>query len=168
MNEGKPTMKWLVKSRIAIQETALDFYLLIPKKKGSVKKQISLINQDLVGVIFCLWRGVFLAYEKKRIPGEPLDNAKKFLKKIIEDNSITFGDDKNFKQWTANFYIDCAGRILSGFPTSKNSKATKRCETILPLWKIEEYPEQIKERWIYNHEILKRKIRSLKKSADKQ
>jgi hypothetical protein len=99
-------MKWLVENRIAIQKTALDLYLLIPKKNGSVKKQTSLINQDLVGVIFCLWRGVFLAYEKKIKLGEPLNNAKNFLKKIIEDNSINFGDDKNFKQWTANFYID--------------------------------------------------------------
>jgi hypothetical protein len=167
MNEDEAKMKWLVENRINIQKTALDLYLLIPKEKDSVKKQTSLIHQDLVGAFFCLWRGVFLAYEKKTKLGEPLEHATKFLKKIIDDNTIAFSDDKNLREWTANFYIDCAGRILAGFPTSKGSKATKRAETISPMWKIEKYPSDIKKRWEYNHRILNRKIQSLKKQVAK-
>jgi hypothetical protein len=162
MNNDEINTRWLVNNRIAIQETALDLYLLIPNKNGAIKKQISLIHQDLVGAFFCLWRGVFLAHDKNSKRGKPLDNAIAFLKKVIDDNAITFGDDKTFREWTANFYIDCAGRILSGFPPSKTGKATKRCETISPRWEIENYPSDIKERWEYNHKILKAKIQSMK------
>ena len=165
MNEAK-TMKWLVHHRSEVQKTAHDLYLLIPKKKRPVKKHISLIHQDLVGVLFCLWRGVFLAHNKDSNPGDPLFNASAFLKKVIEDNAITFGDDKTFKEWTANFYVDCAGRILIGFPISTTGKATGRCETISPLWIVEDYPSDIKGRWEYNHKILKAKINSMKESGE--
>jgi len=158
-------MKWLVDNRSEVQKTAHDLYSLIPKEKGPVKKRISLIHQDLVGVLFCLWRGVFLAHHKDTNSGDPLFDAAAFLKKVIEDNAITFGDDKTFKGWTANFYVDCAGGILMGFPISMTGKATGRCETISPLWVVEDYPADIKERWEYNHRILKAKIQSMKESA---
>jgi hypothetical protein len=165
---GETNMKWLVENRIEIQRTALELYLLIPEENRSVQTQTSLICQDLVGVLFCLWRGVFLAPEKKSNPGAPLKSSKAFLKKVIDDNSISFSDDKTFKEWTANFYVDCAGRILLGFPASTTGKATERCETISPPWKFENYPGGIKERWEYNHKILKAKIKSMKESAKGQ
>ena len=161
-------MKWLVDNRSAIQQTAFILYNLLPaRNQRPSTKRISFIHQDLVGALFCLWRGVFLAHEKTSKLGMPLSHAKDYLKRIIETNSISFGEDKNAMEWTANFYVDGAGRILAGFPTSKRSKATARCETILPLWRIEDYPEQIKDRWKYNHEILMGKIRSLEKEISK-
>lgn len=173
MNDRRESMEWLVKNRIAIQETALKLYDLLPEDGEPLSTiQISLIRQDLVGAFFCLWRGVFLAHDKKNVPGKPIEHAKEFLKKVIETNTIAFNDDKNASQWTANFYVDGAGRILAGFPTSKRSNATPRCEKIWPPWKIEDYPSQIKDRWKYNHKILKGKIRSfgdeLKRTKDRK
>ena len=168
MSEDEIKMKWLVDNRIEIQKTAFNLYLLLPQVNGSAKLQTSLIHQDLVGAFFCLWRGVFLAHEKSSDLGEPLEHAREFLKKVIDDNSITFGDDKKFKEWTANFYVDCAGRILSGFPPSMTGKATPRCETVSPQWAIEDYPSEIKDRWRYNHKILKAKIKTLTESVNAQ
>jgi hypothetical protein len=133
MNQKRKNMQWLVENRSAIQRTALDLFDLLPEEgQPPSEKRISLIQQDLVGVLFCLWRGVFLAHEKTGELGKPLGHAKYFLKKIIDDNSIGFSDDKRFMEWTANFYVDGAGRILAGFPSSTSSKATHRCEAILP------------------------------------
>jgi hypothetical protein len=164
MNQKRQDMQWLVSNRSAIQQTALDLYdLLLEEGQNPPQKKTSFIQQDLVGAFFCLWRGVFLAHEKTSKFGTPLRHAKAYLTKIIDNNAISFNDDKNSMEWTANFYVDGAGRILAGFPSSTSSKATARCETIPPLWEIEKYPAQIKDRWKYNHEILKGKIHSLRK-----
>jgi hypothetical protein len=161
MDADERKMKWLVENRIEIQKTALDLYSLIANEQRPVNKQTSLIHQDLVGAYFCLWRGVFLAQDKHSKLGVPHNNALDFLRKVIDDNSITFGDDKTFREWTANFYVDCAGRILLGFPPSRTGRDTRRCETVSPAWVVEDYPSDIRERWKYNHTILKRKIQSM-------
>jgi hypothetical protein len=163
MSDERINMEWLVNNRTAIQETALKLYDLLPEEGAPLSTmRISLIRQDLVGAFFCLWRGVFLAHDKKNDPGEPVQHAKGYLKKIIQSNTILFGDDQKSNEWTANFYVDGAGRILAGFPSSELRQATPRCESISPLWKIENYPPNIKDRWKYNHDILKGKIESFR------
>jgi len=112
-----------------------------------------------------LWRGVFLAHGKNSEFGEAPNSAKAFLKKVIEDNSIVFGDDKYWKEWTANFYIDCAGHLLAGFTPTPQSEATPRLEVLAPRWDLHDYPPGIKERWKYNHNILKAKMRSFDKQV---
>jgi len=167
---SRQDMEWLVENRNAIQKTALDLYDLLQGDgrpwiladgKPMPQMQIALIKQDLVGVFFCLWRGVFLAANKASKLGEPPAHAISFLTKIISDNSISFLDDKKYNQWTANFYVDSAGRILNGFVPSATSKATPRCEAIEPKWIIDDFPASIKDRWKYNHDIFQKKIRSL-------
>jgi hypothetical protein len=160
MNQEEPDMRWLVDNRCAIQNTALDLHLLLEKTEGFKDIQSSLTKQDLVGVLFCLWRGVFLAHGKNSDFGDAPNAAKAFLKKVIEDNSIVFGDDKYWKEWTANFYVDCAGHLLAGFTPTPQSKATPRLEALEPPWDLHAYPPRIKERWKYNHDNLKAKMRS--------
>jgi hypothetical protein len=161
MNQKEPDMRWLVDNRCAIQNTALELHLLLEKAEHFKDMQSSLTKQDLVGVLFCLWRGVFLAHGKKGEFQAAPKAAKQFLKKVIEDNSIAFGDDKNWKEWTANFYIDCAGHILAGFTPTQKCKATPRLEDLDPPWQLHMYPAEITERWEYNHDNLKAKMRSL-------
>jgi hypothetical protein len=163
MSQEKPDMRWLVDNRCAIQNTALELHLLIEKAEGFKCMQHSLLKQDLVGVLFCLWRGVFLAYGKNSEPGDPPTAAKEFLQKVIEDNSIVFGDDKHWKEWTANFYVDCAAHLLAGFSPTPESESTPRLETLEPKWNLHEYPPGVKERWKYNHDNLRAKMDSYKK-----
>jgi hypothetical protein len=160
MKKEKTDMKWLVENRCAIQTTALDLHLLLEEAESIKDLQNSLTKQDLVGVLFCLWRGVFLAHGKKSEPGDPPTAAIEFLAKVIEDNSIGFSDDKNWREWTANFYVDCAAHLLAGFTGTSKSKATSRLETVGTAWKLDEYPTGVKERWTYNHENLKAKMQS--------
>ena len=126
MNDAA-NLKWLVEKRNEIQLTALELLKLLKNSKG---KNLSLAKQDLVGVTFSLWRGVFLAYNKGNDIGGSRGNSEEFLEKVITDNAITFSDDKTFSGWTANYYVDNAGRILAGFPPRKNSKSSPRCEAI--------------------------------------
>jgi hypothetical protein len=81
MNHKEPDMRWIVENRCAIQVTALDLYSLIEKAEGLKTTQISLTMQDLVGALFCLWRGVFLAHGKNSKFQVPPGAAKQFLKK---------------------------------------------------------------------------------------
>jgi hypothetical protein len=162
------SMRWLVDYRCAIQNTALEMHLLLEKAEHLKDIQSSLTKQDFVGVLFCLWRGVFLAHGKKSDFQAAPTAAREFLKKVIEDNSIMWGDDKNWKEWTANFYVDCAGHILAGFARTPESRATHRLEALEPLWILTDYPQGIKDRWMYNHGILIAKMDSFGKNVSDQ
>jgi hypothetical protein len=160
MIQEKPNLRWLVDNRCAIQNTALELHRLLDKSERFKDTQSSLTKQDLVGVLFCLWRGVFLAHGKTSKFQAAPNAAREFLTKVIEDNSIAFGDDKHWKEWTANFYVDCAGHLLAGFTPTPQSNATRRLEALAPVWNLRDYPSGIKERWEYNHDFLKAKMRS--------
>jgi hypothetical protein len=157
-------LDWLVKRRNEIQETAFVLFDLTSSVENRpLSKKHSLILQDLIGVTFSLWRGVFLAFDKTSDFGKPIKHARLFLKRIVETNNIAFIDDKNSKEWTANYYVDNAGRILQGFPTVDEKIATPRCESLEPKWDFLEYRKfSIQDRWRYNYKILKGKVETLK------
>lgn len=153
-------LDWLVHKRNLIQKDALQLHKILRNCNSIRDKQDSFIAQDLVGATFSLWRGVFLAYDKESKLGQPPKHAKEFLEKLITDNAITFKDDKNANEWTANYYVDNAGRILED-----ESRCGSLASDSNAKWNRNKYDElpDIKARWEYNQKVLKCKIELFRK-----
>lgn len=54
---------------------------------------------------------MFLA-ERKRKSGQKTDDAISFVQKILEENSITFSADYQWRNWTFRYYADTARLYL--------------------------------------------------------
>jgi len=57
----------------------------------------------LIAVSFSLWRAAFLA-DKTSKRSEVFEHGRTFLEKIIEDNAISYPQDKHSREWTFNYY----------------------------------------------------------------
>jgi hypothetical protein len=98
-------LDWLVEARNKIQALMLDIYKIELPIEGQ-KGQLHL----LIGAAFSLWRAVFLVdtSNRKRESNELHKDAKDFLRKVIETNSILFGDDIKFRNWSSGYYVNNA------------------------------------------------------------
>ncbi len=114
-NETEPyDFKWLVESRSKIQKESLALYNFLCANRTALdqNKPAAEIFGFLLGTTFSLWRAAFLANEnrpKRRI----LDDAQKFLKYLVRDNTISYTQDKDAKNWTVGYYLnDARYRLL--------------------------------------------------------
>src|SRR6201999_2284342 len=58
-------------------------------------------------ISFSLWRAAFLA-DREVLPEKRLKAAEKFLRKILVDNQISFVQDRLWRDWTFNYYVEDA------------------------------------------------------------
>lgn len=111
-------LEWAINSRAKNQRSCLRLYKLFEAHEDFWKtKDASKAAQDLVAVAFSLWRAAFLA-EKTGKRSEVFAHGRDFLRRIIEDNAIGYGQDKASLEWTFNYYTKNARSsltLLSGY-----------------------------------------------------
>jgi len=144
-NESKLThLEWAIKSRHSNQTCALNLLRLFEGYEELWKTQkLARAAQDLTAVTFSLWRAAFPA-DKTGKRAEVFGHGKAFLERLIEDNSISYPQDKNSNEWTFNYYTRNARsslQVLSEYwPTEvpryvgKTRNATERwdyCQHLL-------------------------------------
>jgi hypothetical protein len=61
----------------------------------------------LVGASFSLWRAVFLL-DADRASEKIADNALKFLRKFLQDNTIAYQTDRDRRDWSVGYYLNNA------------------------------------------------------------
>lgn len=153
-----PHLEWAVNSRYQNQLCAVKLLKLFEGYKSQFKSQKwSRIAQNLVAVSFSLWRAAFLA-DKISKRSIVLIHAKTFLVKIVEDNAISYPQDRNSNEWTFNYYTKSAKHAL--IEICKNSK-----NSVPPF---EERTRNPKERWEYYQELLEKIVEGLTTEARKQ
>ncbi|MEK0450672.1 MAG: hypothetical protein RL088_2940 [Verrucomicrobiota bacterium] len=137
-------LKWAIKSRTKNQEGALVLLELF-YEYGEQWKTLkwSRAAQELLSVSFSLWRAAFLADKTaKRV--DVFADGVEFLEKVIEDNSISYVQDKKCNEWTFNYYTRNARSAL---------------ETLHRYWpeiapKYEGKKRNPTQRWDYCQELL--------------
>jgi hypothetical protein len=114
MSEGEgPSiehLEWLIPARGKNNATALKLLSLF--KREPIKKIPNSVRaRQLVAIAFSLWRAAFLADRKGKIKGLPerkLADAEQFLRKILVDNQIGFAQDRQWREWSFQYYLDDA------------------------------------------------------------
>ncbi len=97
-------LDWAIKSRSANQMCSLRLLTLFYHFEEHWKtKKFSRAAQDLTAVSFSLRRAAFLA-DKTGKRGIVFEQGKAFLELLIEDNAISYPQDKKSREWTFNYY----------------------------------------------------------------
>jgi hypothetical protein len=97
-------LEWAIRSRAANQQCCLRILKLFANYPEFWRtKKFSRAAQELVAISFSLWRAAFLA-EKTGKRGAVFAHGRDFLERLIEDNSISYPQDKTAREWTFNFY----------------------------------------------------------------
>ncbi|MFO3797899.1 MAG: hypothetical protein ACK8QZ_11570 [Anaerolineales bacterium] len=147
---------WAIESRYRNQSCAVNLLGLFMEHEELWKTQTwSRAAQDLLAVSFSLWRAAFLADKTaKRVA--VFSHGTEFLEKVIEDNAISYVQDRKSNEWTFNYY-------------TRNARAA--LETLHQYW-----PEQVPtyvgkkrtpiERWDYCQEQLDQAVSSFRKKAE--
>lgn len=92
---------------------------------------------------FSLWRAAFLAERTgKRVA--VFADARKFLERVIEDNAISYPNDKTSREWTFNYYT---GNARAGLESLHDKWAA-----IVPPYERQSRPPT--ERWDYCQGLL--------------
>jgi hypothetical protein len=135
---------WAVKSRARNQESAVKLLRLFFDHEAKWKsRKWSPAVHNLLSVSFSLWRAAFLA-DKTARRAEVFSDAIEFLEKIVEDNSISYLNDRNCREWTFNYYTRNARNSL---------------EALHKQWpdKVDEYIGKKRtptQRWSYCQDLL--------------
>jgi hypothetical protein len=122
-------LQWMVESRNKIQSLMLR--LLKARANPSTGEW-----QFMVGAAFSLWRAVFLAHPNDgwQTRGEDIEeNAATFLRKVIETNSVSFGDDLSNRVWSGGYYINNA-RFRLGIRSTEAKGPRMRTDPLRKLW----------------------------------
>lgn len=105
-------LQWAIDSRSKNLQWSLRLLILLEESEEEWKtKKYSRAAQDLVAIAFSLWRAAFLANKTGRRV-EVFSQAKSFLEKLVEDNAISYVQDKASKEWTFNYYTRVARSSL--------------------------------------------------------
>jgi hypothetical protein len=108
-------LEWLVRCRCQNQQSSLVLFKMFEQNLELIKKdgKLSSAAVPLTAICFSLWRAVFLA---DRVDGHEnrVGDAFSFLKALISDNSITYAQDKNSREWTFYYYVNNARFRLKG------------------------------------------------------
>jgi hypothetical protein len=108
MSEGEQpdTLTWLVERRSEVQHLLLRLHHIgaSPALEGTGRLAVF---QLLLGVAFSLWRAVFLVNEA-RSTSNVQTTARQFLQLVIEDNAITYLNDKQKRVWSSGYYLNNA------------------------------------------------------------
>lgn len=148
-------LRWAVESRSKNQLSAVRLLTLFREHETRWKTQKwSRAAQDLLSVLFSLWRAAFLA-DKTGRRAEVFNDATEFLENIIEDNAISYLQDKRSREWTFNYY-------------TRNARAA--LENLHRFW-----PEQVPayegrkrtavEHWEYCQEVLQTAVAGFEAKA---
>ncbi|MGC3980770.1 MAG: hypothetical protein QM808_05870 [Steroidobacteraceae bacterium] len=105
-------LEWAVESRARNQRSAVRLLRLFTEHEALWKTQRwSRAAQDLLSVSFSLWRAAFLA-DKSGQRKAVFADGRDFLEKIIEDNAISYPQDRKCREWTFNYYTRNARAAL--------------------------------------------------------
>ena len=105
-------LSWSVDSRYRNQKCAVRLLALFMEHEELWKTRTwARAAQDLLAVSFSLWRAAFLADKTaKRVA--VFSHGTDFLEKIIEDNAISYVQDRKSNEWTFNYYTRNARSAL--------------------------------------------------------
>lgn len=99
-----PQIKWAIESRTRNQTSIIRLLELFDKYETRWKsKKYSRAAQDLASAAFSLWRAAFLA-DKSSKRSDVFAKGKAFLTRVVEENAIGFPQDKEWRDWTFNYY----------------------------------------------------------------
>src|SRR5437763_10528488 len=137
-------LDWAVESRYRNQKCSLRLLRLF-ENYGEIwkTKKFARAAQDLSAVSFSLWRAAFLA-DKTGRRTEVFAHGKDFLERIIEDNSISYPQDRRSKEWTFNYYTRNARSALQNLH--------KYWEDVAPEYQGKK--RNSIERWEYCQELI--------------
>jgi hypothetical protein len=103
--------EWLIGSRSRIQASLLALHRMLPALEAQAAVEAAAAARSsfglLVGAAFALWRAAFLEDISREWP-DVLSGAKALLEKLLESNSILFGDERATKNWMGGYYINNA------------------------------------------------------------
>jgi hypothetical protein len=105
-------LRWLVQRRKLAQRLIHDIYTLLNdddlRRKIEADRAASSIFGYFVGIVFCLWRAVFLVDAKRDSWPAILNAARGFLSRVVERNAIGFDAELDERIWTVGFYVNSA------------------------------------------------------------
>ena len=159
IDDKQEHFEWLVKSRTRNQNSALHLrriFKVFPKRFGT--KELSPAAQELTSVTFSLWRAAFLS-DKTGGRSVVFSHACTFLDKIIEDNAISYVQDKKSNEWTFNYYTKAARFSLEYLH--------KRYPGLTQAYKVSA-TRRPKERWEYCQELLESSIHAFEDLFEKE
>lgn len=139
-------LQWLVTNRSKNQDLCLKIYEIIEKNRSKINSNDDLQNdtQGLVGIVFSLWRAVFLADIEEDFDLFASD-YEDFLLKLVQHNAISYSTDRDARHWTYIYYINNARYRLNRL---------KQAGTLLPkdidLYEMDLSPT---EEWVAIHNI---------------
>jgi hypothetical protein len=146
-------LEWAVQSRARNQMCALKLLTLFEKHEDQWKtKKLSRAAQELIAVSFSLWRAAFLA-EKTGRRRAVFDHGRKFLQRLVEDNAIAYPQDKDWREWTFNYYTRSARASLQ--------QLAKFWQDVVPEYKGR--TRKPKDRWDYCQELLDTAVANFEK-----
>jgi hypothetical protein len=97
-------IKWAIESRTRNQMSIVRLLELFDKYEPRWKsKKYSRAAQDLASAAFSLWRAAFLA-DKSSKRSDVFTKGHAFLTRVVEENAIGFPQDKQWRDWTFNYY----------------------------------------------------------------
>ena len=109
--KGEPSidhLSWLIEARAKNNKTGLKLLSLFHDYPAEIRKHLYIDEaQELVAIAFSLWRAAFLA-DRKGLKEERLIDAESFLRKVLVDNQIGFTQDRLWREWAFNYYLDDA------------------------------------------------------------
>lgn len=149
-------LQWAVGSRTRNQQCAVHLLRLFMEYEAQWKtRRWARAAQDLLAVSFSLWRAAFLA-DKTAKRTAVFSHATEFLEKIIEDNAISYVQDRKCNEWTFNYY-------------TRNARAS--LEMLNKYWP-NEVPSYVGrkrtpvERWDYCQELLNKAVKGFEIAAE--
>ena len=140
MNEFDPPLpplsgyKWLIERRWRIQSLCLELHEYLRSNPIPVKTDWRFFS-PLLAAAFSLWRAAFLA-DPNRKPDDIYDHAVSFFEFLIEDNAISYTQDRKTRAYSAGYYLNNAKFRLhelwkDSIPAHYEQTNRKRFE---PIW----------------------------------
>ena len=152
--------EWAIKSRTDNQTCAVRLLRLFLEHEDQWKtKKWAFAAQELLSVSFSLWRAAFLA-DKTAKRSAVFSHGLEFLEKIIEDNAISFGQDRKCNEWTFNYYTRNARAALESLHRKWPSQVgAYHVEKLTPTkrWR---YCQGLLDAAVVNFEALAKELKS--------
>jgi hypothetical protein len=152
-------LTWLVLNRSRNQASALELFLLVKDKEGTIEKEFDFIDvtQGLTAVNFSLWRAVFLADLEDKIDTTLVD-ARSFLENLILHNSVAYTQDRSTREWTFFYYVNNARYRLNDL--------SKKRKGLLPKGYIARGAQSngSKDYWIFHQKAFELALKNFRAS----
>jgi hypothetical protein len=151
-------LDWSVRGRARNQTCSISLLRLFEKYESNWKsRKYSRAAQALIAISFSLWRAVFLA-DKTGKRANVFAQGKEFLERVIEDNAISYIQDKNAREWTFNYYTRNARSWLEELAMHWPSQ--------VPKYQREQRGP--KDRWDYCQDLLSKAVSNFEDHLDKR